>query len=430
MPQGVSIVYLALLFLCLLLSAFFSGSEAAFLSIQRLRLRHLVDKRVPRAQRVARLAEHPEQFLPTVLLGNTLVNTAIATLGAAVTISFIRSQQTALLVATVGVSALVLVFGEMLPKTIATRHAEGTAFLVVRFLDWFRFLLFPLTVLLHWTSHLVVRSFGGSGGLRTITEEEVKSVILMGHEAGAVEHEEARIMANVLRLGEREVREVMTPRPDIVWVEQGTPLGEFLALYAHTPHSRYPVYARSVDNIVGILWIRDVLGAMAEGRLHDGGDVTALARRPFFTPETKKIGPLFQEMRKTGESLAVAVDEFGGVAGIVSITQLLEELVGPLPEEGGHVEQEVVELGAGAYEVDAGMRVEEANQQLGLLIPEGEYETLAGFVLSVLGRVPRPGESLLHEGVRFVIASMDGVKIEKLRITKVVRAQQQRQAAL
>jgi CBS domain containing-hemolysin-like protein len=414
-------LYLLLVFICLVLSAFFSGTEATLLSVQRVRLHGMLQRGVPGARLVARIVERPDRFLPTILLGNNLANTAAAALGTSIALTFISSDEQAVIVATVAVTLLLLVFGEVIPKTIATRQPERLSLLVVRPLEGIRYLLFPLVFLLQLLSRAVVRLFGGGGWREMVTEEELKAMISLGRAAGTVETQEAEMLERVFRFGDRQVREVITPRTESVVLEKGTLVGAFLQVYSRYPYSRFPVYEGGLDNVVGVLSMRDVLRALADNKLDAEDDVTALIRPAFFVPEYKLVSELLTEFQASGNSMAIVVDEFGGVDGLVTLTQLVEVVVGPLAQqEGIPSEDEVRVLDENTFEVGAGMRVEEVNQRLELSFPDGEYETVAGLILDVLGHIPQEGEALESGGARMKVTLMRGVKIESVLITRSV----------
>lgn len=418
MLDGVNILYLVLFFLCLLLSAFFSSSEVAFVSLQKIRLRHLVSTGVAGADQIAKMTERPERLLTTILLGNNLVNTAAAALGALIAITLLGPGR-GVLVATIAVTILLLIFGEVTPKTIATRMGERLAFIYLRPMQVLSWILYPIAVVLAKLGTGLARVFGGQPASRgLVSEEEIMTMISIGREEGAVEEAEAEMVERVFRFGDREVREVMTPRPDIVWVEQGTRLSEFLSIYAQSPHSRFPVHEETVDNIVGILWIKDILLAQARGALDEESPVTELARRPHFVPESKPIGDLFAEMQATGNQTAIIVDEYGGTAGLVTLEQLAEEIVGHLGDELTTRDKKFEAIDINTFQIDGSMRLDQANEELGLGLPYGDYETVAGFVLSILGHIPKEGEQLKCQGLTLTITEMKGVKIEKLLVTK------------
>lgn len=417
MTQGPVELYIALLVLCLILSGLLSGSEAALLSIQRVKLHQMLERRVPGARRMARLVEDPQRFLPTILLANNLVNTAAAALGTAIALSFLASQQQAVLAATVAVTVLLLLFGETIPKTVGIRHAETFSLIVARPLGLLGRLLLPFTVLFNWLSRLVLGLLGGPLERNLVTEEELRVMISVGRASGTVDSLEANLLDRVFRFGDRQVREVMTPRIDVVWVPQGATLEQFLALYARQPHSRFPVATDGAENILGVINSRDVFRAMATSRIGPQGDVTALSRPPLFTPETKPVPDLMQELQQSGQVMAVAVDEFGEIAGVVTLTQLVEEVMGPLHEDVP-TEEEFFALNDRTFLVDGGARLEDVNERLEVSLPEGDYETLAGFLLDVLGRIPSTGDEYRHDDVQMVVARMRGMKIERVRVTR------------
>ena len=423
MPEDPLALYLVLAAVCLVLSAFFSGTEAALLSIQRVRLHNLLERGVPGARFVAGVVEHPERFLPTILLGNNLVNTAVAALGTAIALTIIDVEQQAVLLATAVVTGLLLIFGEVIPKTIAARHAERMSLIVVRPLGLFRYLLFPLVVLLQVLSGIVSRLVSGGASRHTVTEEELRTMISMGQAEGTVETSEAELLERVFHFGDRQVREAQTPRTEVVWVERGTSMGDFLELYRRYPYSRFPVYEGAIDNVVGVLAVKDALSAIADGQLSMRADVTALSRPPFFVPETKSVSGLLRELQASGTTMAITVDEFGGVDGIVTLTQLLEVMVGPVVQrEGMPVPEEIVALDDGTFEADGGVILEDANREMGLALPDGEYETIAGFILERLGHIPTEGETWEEDGVSLTVSRMRGVKIERVRISRPLSA--------
>jgi len=411
-------LYMVFLFVCLVLSAFFSGSETAFISLQRYRVQHMVDTNVRGAKRVARMIERPERFLSTILLGNNLVNTAAAVLGTIVAVSF-WGQERGLLIATFGVTIVLLIFSETMPKTLANRHAERISLLVVRPIEVISWLLTPFVVVLSWMASVFTRLVGGTPLRRSlVSEEEIRSMITVGHKEGTVEEAEAEMLHNVFEFGDRPVSEVLVPRLEVVSVEKGTTLAEFLAVYSQSPISRFPVFQENMDNVVGILSIKDVLMALARETLTRDSPIDDLIRPAYFTPETKRIGELFREMSENNYRMSVVVDEYGGTAGIVSLSRLMEEIVGPVGDELAAAEKEYETINENTFQVDGGMRIEEANEELGLELPEGDYETVAGLVLHLLGRIPRQGQQLKYQGVKMVITKMKGLKIEEILLVK------------
>ncbi len=416
--SGVETLYLVLLFVCLLLSAFFSSSETAFISLQRIRLEHMVDSKVKGAGRVSRMIQRPEKLLSTILLGNNLVNTAAAALGTALAIS-LWGEENGILIATIGVTILLLIFCETTPKTIATQHTERLSLVLARPIEVISWLFTPFVVVLGWIASRFSKLVGGTPVPRSlVSEEEIRIMISVGHKEGTVAETEAEMLHKVFDFGDRPVREVMVPRTEVVWVENGVKLAHFLTIYAESPLSRFPVYQENMDNVVGVLSVKDVLMAQAKGAINDESTIDDIVRPAYFTPESKRISELFTEMRDKNYRMAVVVDEYGGTAGIVSLSRLVEEIIGPVGDELAEAEKEYEAINEYTFQIDGGMQIEEANEEMGLELPEGDYETVAGFILDLLGHIPKMGERLRYEGMNLVITEMRGVKIEKILLTK------------
>ena len=416
--MSIETLYLVFLFICLLLSAFFSSSETAFVSLERFRVQHLVETKVKRAKRVAKMIERPERFLSTVLLGNNLVNTAAAALGTVLAVS-IWGQKTGMLVATIGVTIILLIFAETMPKTLATRHAEKLTLMFVRPVEMISWFFTPFVAVLSWISFSLTKLVGGTPVPRSlVSEEEIRTMITVGHREGTVEEAEAEMLHNVFKFGDRPVSEVIVPRPEVVSVEKGTTLADFLDIYAESPMSRFPVYEENMDNVVGILSVKDVLMAIGKGTVDSEGVIDELIRPAYLTPETKCIGELFAEMRDKNYRMCVVVDEYGGTAGIVSLSRLMEEIVGQVGDELVAAEKEYEVVDEYTFQIDGGMRIEEANEELGLKLPKGDYETVAGFALSLLGRIPKQGQQLRYKDLKIVITKMRGLKVEEILLTK------------
>lgn len=243
-------------------------------------------------------------------------------------------------------------------------------------------------------------------------------MITVGHKEGTVEKAEAELLDAVFEFGDSPVSEVLVPRPEVIGVEKGKTLAEFMAIYAESPISRFPVYEENMDNVVGVISIKDVLMALAKGAVANENIIDELIRPAYFTPETKRTSELFTEMRDKNYRMAIVVDEYGGTAGIVSLSRLMEEIVGPVGDELAAAEKEYESIDEYTFQVDGGMRIEEVNEELGLELPEGDYETVAGFVLHLLGRIPSQGKQLKYQGLKMVITKMKGHKIEEILLTK------------
>ncbi len=408
------VIRLVLLGLAVLLSAFFAGSEAAFLSVQRSRLAALILDKVKGAERVEKLASNPEKLLPTVLTGNNLVNVAAAALGTTLAGSYL-SPNWAVGVSVGAVTVLLLLFGEILPKVIATKNAEGLALILVRPLQAAQILFFPIVWVLEIYSRMVGRIFGLSGS-RLVSEREIRALIDVAEIEGGVEKGEAALLEKVFHFGDLRVGDVMTPRTEIIFVELSATLQDFLPIYARTTYTRFPVFDGDRENIVGILSVKDLLEAVAQGTIQLHDSVATALRPAHFVPETKPVDELFDELREVGQHMAITVNEHGGVAGVVTLMQLLEVIVGPVGEEGEPIEEEFVAVGKSQFDVLAAMSILEANENLDIDLPEGDYQTLAGFVLEQLGHIPQEGESFRYGEIELEVKEMQAVKVHRVEV--------------
>ncbi|MFC1967589.1 hemolysin family protein [Chloroflexota bacterium] len=409
-------LYLALFVICLAFSAFFSSSETAFISLQRIKLEQLINNKVKGAKRVASITAHPEKLLSTVLLGNTLVNTAATALATALALYFWGEH--GIIYAAVVVTVILLIFAETTPKTVASQHAERLAITFARPLQMVSWLFNPFVFVLSRIASVFVKITGGAASPRSlVSDEEIRTMISVGHKEGTVEEHEARMLHKVFDFGDRPAFEVMVPRPEVVAIEQGSRVADFLALYAEKPLSRFPVYAENMDNVVGILSVKDVLMALAKSSVTNGDTIDDLMRPAYFAPETKHIDELFVEMRDKNFRMCVVVDEYGGTAGVVSLSRLVEEIVGEVGDELAGVEKDFEIINEYTFQIDGSMRIEEANQEMELDLPEGDYESVAGFILSLLGHIPKLDEQLRYKGLKMVVTEMRGLKIENIRLT-------------
>jgi putative hemolysin len=411
--------WLLLAFLVFLaLSAFFSSAEAAFISLPKLRIRYLLESGVKRAERLAKLAEKPERFLAIVLLGNNLVNIAAATIGTIIAVS-IFGFPWGPVIATAGVTVLVLVFGEVIPKTFGVHHSQRLSIVYAEPLRIMELCFYPLILALERIGLSLTRIVTVSEeDKKLISEGEIRSAINVGESEGVVEEEEAKILQQVLEFTDRPVSKIMVPRTEIAWVEQGTKISDFLNLYTQEHYSRFPVYKDNTDNVIGLLNAKDVLLKLTDGPQSRNTFIDDLVRPAYFVPEGKHMGELLAEMRDGGHHAAIVVDEFGGIAGMVTLGQLTEEIVGDIHDELTDQERDFIVTGESTFQLDGGFRIEEANEELKLSLPVGDYETVAGFILGHLGRIPKQGEHFKYQNLKFVVTEMRGMKIEKVMVTK------------
>ena len=409
-------VVLALL---LVLSAFFSGSETALLAANKLRLRQLHEQGSARAGTVRRLLEEPGRVLTALLVGNNIVNVAATVFATAILVQ-VWGPQRGPLYALIGMTLLLLVVGEITPKTFAAKYADRLAMWVSRPVAWLTVLLSPVIRVLSLLSNLLLWPLGGRVDLASplVTEEEIRLLVKVGEEEGVIQEDEREMINSIFEFGDTVAREVMVPRIDMVCVADTDTVADALRVVRAEGHSRLPVYHESIDQIVGVVHVKDLVPFVQDGR---GQTPVKEASRPgYFIPESKPLDSLFREMRRRKAHLAIVVDEYGGTAGLVTIEDLLEEIVGPILDEYD-VEEKLFEIvNESVALVDGRVSLEEVNEHLGLDLPVGEVDTVGGFVYSLLGHVPAQGESVTYDGVELFVEGLEGHRVARVRVTKRV----------
>ncbi len=401
------------LLLILSLSAFFSGSETALMSLNRYRLQHL-EKTRRSATTIRTVLDYPEKVLGTILTGNVFVNTAagaLITYGVTLMVASPEKRAQAISAATVALTALILVFGEMIPKSLAARHPEGWSLAVIRPIVFFIKVLGPGVKLLTWISNGFLRALGERRRppRDEVSLEEIKAIV----HAGSDEPEGRRkMLRKVLELSERRVAEIMVPRTEIAAVEQDAGLDEIVSLVRQRRFSRMPVYRGSLDTIEGLVYSKDIIA-------HWGTEVpfqlSRVLRKPFFLPDSAKVEQALEQMQNHRTHMALVVDEHGGVEGLVTLEDLLEEIVGDISDDPEEQTLQVKRLADGQYSIDGAISVKDLNAQLTLQLPElPEYNTLAGFILTRLGRIPIRGEELAAGGMIFAVE-----KVAQRRVVRV-----------
>jgi len=399
---------------CILLSAFFSSSEVALISITRAKVRTLVNEGRPGSAAVAALKESPEHLLITILVGNTIVNIAAAAIATAIAIQMFGDLGVG--IATGFVVIVLLVFGEIGPKIYAARASEAYALTIAPIVLFLSRILSPVIWLVERVSPTL--GIGKDVAEPAVTEEEIKEWIDVGKEEGTIEQDEQDMLYSVLEFGDTTAREIMTPRVDVVLIEDTLSFEEAIRVFNDTGFSRIPVYHDRIDNITGILNVKDVFSAMVSHR--KDSTIKAVMYDPMFVPETKKIDDLLKELQVHRVQMAMVIDEYSSFVGIVTVEDILEELVGDILDEYDKEEPEVQELSPGVFVVDAKMWVEDINERHGLTLPTDEsYETVGGLVIDRLGHLPlHPGEKVEVENgkVTLVVMQMHGHRIVKVKI--------------
>ncbi len=401
------------------MSALFSAAETSIFRLDPLRLRRMSQSEDRRVRTVSALLEHPAKVLSTLLLCNTAVNVAIATVFTALLLSVYELQWSRYRVeiaATVTSTLLILFFGEIMPKTFASRSPAWLALRVSRIVAWMIRLFRPVTTVLEAVSTGLLHAMGKDPVKVPfrVTPETMELAIDLGREQGALEDEERTMIRAVLDTGDTKIREIMTPRPDMARIAAAATVAEAADMILNTGFSRLPVYRDTVDNIVGIVYVKDLLPAIQADQ--QARRVDGLARPPYFVPETKLVSDLLREMKDHGEALAVVLDEYGGTAGIVTLEDAIEEIVGDIADEFDRLSFEASQVDGG-YIFSGRLLIEEVNEEYGLTLPTPEdVDTIAGLVYAVAGRVPRLGDTVLADGWLLTVEELKGSRIVKVRV--------------
>ena len=415
---------LGLVLFFIFLGALFAGTEIALVSLRDGQVKS-VSAKGKRGQRVARLASDPNRFLAAVQVGVTLAGFAASAFGAStlaerlspVLVDTGLSEGVAEPLSFVLLLALItylsLVFSELVPKRIALQRPEGWALIWAGPLDRLATVFRPIIWLLSRSTNLVVRLFGidPTEQRDTITEDELRGLVAQ-HES--LTKDERKLIDDVFAAGERQLREVMLPRTEVAFLEAGTTLSRAIKETAAQPHSRYPVAGTSQDDVIGFLHVRDLMVPAAKAR---GMRVADVVREVKLLPGTKRVLPAMSEMRREGHHMAIVVDEYGGTAGIVTLEDLIEEVIGDIRDEYDVHEDDPLRFAGGDIEADGLLNLDEVREVTGVTLPEGPYETLAGYVMATLGHVPRTGEAVEVDGHRLEVCELDGRRVSRVRVT-------------
>lgn len=407
----------ALLFL-LFASAFFSAAETALTAVSKHEIKERAEEDNPQAIAVAKLLNKPNRVLGTILIGNNLVNILMAVIGTALSLKLFG--ESAGIGIAVGVLALlILICGEIAPKVIAASNAEKVAAWTAKPLSLLVVLLYPLVRIMTAITNGLVRVFGGQvrHAEPYLTEEELRTMVNVGQQEGVLETDEKEMIHNIFEFGDTFVRDVMVPRADTVCVEAGITYSELAGIFKEEQFSRIPVYEDSIDNIIGIIYVKDLFDLEAVQK--EAFRAVDYVREAYFVPEMKRIDGLFKEMRESKIHMAVVLDEYGGTAGIVTIEDLVEEIVGDIADEYDQEQLPTIEeVDERTYILDAGLRIEEVNELLGVDLPNHDIETIGGFVLSRLERIPEENDVVEWDDFKITILSMEGRRITRIKVTK------------
>jgi len=411
--ESVEVWQLVSLVVLLALSAFFSASETALMSLNKVKLRNMVEADVWGAARVQRLIGEPGKLLSAILVGNNVVNIGASALATAIAIQLFGS--TGVGIATGVMTLLVLIFGEITPKTLAAAYPERIATLVSRPIAIVTYVLTPVISVLTYVTKHAIKIFGGKIDVHRplVTEDELKTMVDMGHEEGVLDVEKRKMIHNVFQFGDSLAKDAMVPRPDIVAVEVNSSYDEIMKVFKKKRHSRMPVFRNSIDSIIGMLHIKDVI-AFEEAK--DSFLLANHLREIHYTFEGKKIAELFEEMRKKRLQMVAVADEYGGTAGIITVQDLVEEIFGDIGDEYAAVSDSIRQIGEDDYLIDGMTRLSVINEKLPVHL-ESEYaETINGYITGLIGRFPKKGEVIENEQIRCIVIDVHKYRIKRIRL--------------
>jgi putative hemolysin len=403
-------------------NAFFVAAEYALVTARRARLIELAERGSLRARLALRIMDSPVRFIGTVQLGITAFSIALGAVGEPIVEHWIDdpllSSGLAFVLAFAFVTYLHVTLGELVPKAIALTKNESTALWVALPVEGVYVLSYPVVWLLQASANAFTRLFGiepAPAGVVAHTEEDIRMIVAQAGESGVVEEVEQELLYKVFDFADKEAHEVMVPRPEVVAISVDLPAQECLAAVIDSPYTRYPAYRGSLDEIVGILHVRDLFSALYDRGI-ENVQIAELLRTPYVVPETKDLGAMLTEFRRANQHMAIVVDEYGAMQGIVTLEDLLEEIVGEIEDEYDLPDESLQRIDERTVRVDGTFPIDDFNERFQQELPLEDYHTLAGFVFGQLGRAPEQGDEVVWNGIRFGVVEVDGARIEQLDV--------------
>ena len=402
-------------------NAFFVAAEYALVTARRTRLMELAHDGNRRAKIALRIMDDPVRFIGTVQLGITAFSIALGAIGEPLIEHFldpVLATTVAFILAFALVTYLHVTLGELVPKAVALTKNETTALWVALPIEAVYVATYPLVWFLQESANAFTRMFGiqpAPAGVVAHTEEDIRHIVAAAEDTGVIEEAEEEMVYKIFDFADKEVHEVMVPRPEVVAISIDLPPVECLAAVIDSPYTRYPVYRGSLDETLGILHVRDLFSALYDQGI-ENVDIAALVREAYVVPETKDLAAMLAEFRKVNQHMAIVVDEYGSFEGIVTLEDLLEEIVGEIEDEYDLPDESVEQLGERRIRIDGTFPIDDFNEQFGQELPQDDYHTIAGFVFGALGRAAEAGDEVLWNGLRFQVVDVDGPRIERLEV--------------
>ncbi|MBU3158407.1 hemolysin family protein [Clostridium frigoris] len=410
-PDGTfQIICLVILLLC---SAFFSASETALMTLSKIRLRNMVESKIKGANIINKLLENPSKLLGGILVGNNIANIGASALATSLAITYFKDSGVA--IATITMTILVLIFAEITPKSLAAQNSEKIALKIANPLSVITFILNPLVTVLIYITDSIIKVLGGEVNKRRpfITEEELKTMVSVSHEEGVLEGEEKQMIYNVFDFRDSQAKDVMTPRTDMIVANSNSTYAELINIFRQEQFSRLPIYEDTVDNIIGVLYIKDLI-FFENGK--DEFKIEKHMRSPYFTYEFKSTADLFADMRLKRVPISIILDEYGGTAGIVTFEDLVEEIVGDIDDEYDDDIDQIQVIKEDEFIVAGDTKISMVNEMIGLNIESDDFDSIGGFVTGLLGRLPKTGETINYNDTKFIVQDINKNRIIKLKV--------------
>ena len=404
------IIQLVIVIILLSASAFFSSAETALMTSNKLKMRNLAENGYKRAAKVLKVTENTDKMLSAILIGNNIVNLTASSISTALTLKIFGSKLVG--IATGILTFLILVFGEITPKNVASKNAENMALAYIGVISFLVTLLTPVIFIVNTVAKFVISIFNKNGDdNNAVTEEELRAMVEYSHEEGIIENEEKKMIVNVVDFGDTVAGDIMVPRVDMVMVDEKSSYEEILQVFREERYTRIPVYEETPDNVIGILNVKDFL--LIEDK--ENFVMKELLREPLYTYEYKKTSALMMDMRKTGANIVIVLDEYGITAGLITLEDMLEEIVGEIRDEFDADEDEgITKVSDLEYLIDGSTNLDDINDRIGLSLSSEEYESIGGLIMEKLGRLPVEGEIINFDNIVLTVKKMDHARIEKV----------------
>lgn len=412
--------YVISILICLVSSAYFSASETALTSLSELKVKHMIQDLGENGKKLELWLLHPNKVLYTLLIGNNIVNILSSVLAADWAYKVFKDSSIALVTGVMTI--LIIFFGEIIPKTFAKNNAEKFSLFTMNILRIFFILFYPFSYTINILVKFLIVLFGGKLGHDgpKITEDELEFLISIGEKEGVLENQKKEMLHNIFEISETYVKEVMVPLNDVTMIEINTPLNEIINIIAKTEYSRIPVYEDNMDNVTGILYSKDIIKFINRGL--EGLNIKNILKKPYFVPSTKRIDDLLREFQINRIHLALVVDEYGSIAGLVTLEDILEEIVGEIRDEYDKEEEEdIKQINENEYIIKGRLNLDDFCEFFGVEKKPAmdEYETVSGLIFDIADKIPEVGEEYIYDGYKLIIVEKDGRKLKKIKLIKL-----------